>query len=415
VFRALIQAHRLAGQLWVRVALFAILAILVVLVAHLAAPLVPPTAQERFGPGSVTPVLTILASSMLAVSTFSLGTMVAAHRAAAATATPRVMQLMIADRTTQTVLAVFIGAFVYALTALILFHAGFNGGAPLVLGATLLVVAGVVVALIRWIDHLTTLGTLGDALSRAEAQGRAALIALRRCPALGATPLTEGTVIADEAHSLDAPVSGVLQAIDVAGLEACVPGPVWVLKRPGQVVLRGTPLVRVAGNRKDIDAEAIVRCFVIGNRRTYEQDPALGLTALSEIASRALSPAVNDPGTAIEVIARLERLLWDWAQAEPGCEVRHPAVFVPAWSAADLVEAAFAPTARDGAATLEVARPLIDALNALTHAPDSAIAEAAAAMAQRARDHALAALAIAAEQALLPEAAKPPAPILPTE
>ena len=44
VFRALIHAHRLAGQLWVRVALFAVLAILVVLVAHLAAPLVP---EER--------------------------------------------------------------------------------------------------------------------------------------------------------------------------------------------------------------------------------------------------------------------------------------------------------------------------------------------------------------------------------
>ncbi|MCB1408035.1 MAG: DUF2254 domain-containing protein, partial [Rhodobacteraceae bacterium] len=144
MFRALILLRRLSSQLWLRVAMFAVLAILAVAGAHLAAPLVPEALSGRFGAQAVVPVLSILASSMLAVSTFSLGTMVSVHRGAAGTATPRVLQLMIADGTTQTVLSVFIGAFVYALTALILFHAGFDGGAPLVLGVTLLVVAGVV-------------------------------------------------------------------------------------------------------------------------------------------------------------------------------------------------------------------------------------------------------------------------------
>ena len=195
MFRALILLRRLSSQLWLRVAMFAVLAILAVAGAHLAAPLVPEALSGRFGAQAVVPVLSILASSMLAVSTFSLGTMVSVHRGAAGTATPRVLQLMIADGTTQTVLSVFIGAFVYALTALILFHAGFDGGAPLVLGVTLLVVAGVVIALIRWIGHLTTLGTLGDALSRAEAQASASLATLRRQPALGASPLTAATVI----------------------------------------------------------------------------------------------------------------------------------------------------------------------------------------------------------------------------
>lgn len=398
MFRALILARRLAGQLWLRVALFALLAILVVAGAHLAAPLVPEALGGRFGAQAVVPVLSILASSMLAVSTFSLGTMVSVHRGAAGTATPRVLQLMIADGTTQTVLAVFIGAFVYALTALILFHAGFDGGAPLVLGVTLLVVAGVVVALIRWIDHLTTLGTLGDALSRAEAQASASLRHLRRQPALGASPMTAATVIAEGARDLPAPVSGVIQAIDVAGLAACSQGPVWVLNRPGEVVLKGAPIARVGGVADDA---ALARCFVIGKRRSYEQDPGLGLTVLSEIASRALSPAVNDPGTAIEVIGTLVRLLWDWGRVEPDDGLSQPRVFVPALAAADLVEAGFAPIARDGAAMIEVVRPLLAALTALTRSPDAELAEAAAALAVRARAHAEAALRLADERALL--------------
>jgi uncharacterized membrane protein len=42
--------------------------------------------------------------------------------------------------------------------------------------------------------------------------------------------------------------------------------------------------------------------------RYFEEDPRFGLITLSEIASRALSPAVNDPGTAIQIISSHIRL-----------------------------------------------------------------------------------------------------------
>ena len=151
MFRLLVWLRRLARALWLRVALFAGLAFLAVIAAHLAAPLVPGWLAERIDAQAVLPVLQILASSMLAVSTFSLGIMVQTHRTALQTATPRVLDLMLEDGLTQTVLGIFIGAFVYALTALILFQAGFDSGAALVLGVTLAVTGAVVLALLRWI------------------------------------------------------------------------------------------------------------------------------------------------------------------------------------------------------------------------------------------------------------------------
>lgn len=60
-----------------------------------------------------------------------------------------------------------------------------------------------------------------------------------------------------------------------------------------------------SGSMSDEDAEAIAATFVIGDSRAFDQDPRFGLVALSEIASRALSPAVNDPGTAIDVTGTL--------------------------------------------------------------------------------------------------------------
>ncbi|WP_417598772.1 DUF2254 domain-containing protein [Pararhodobacter oceanensis] len=404
MFRLIVYLRRLSRKLWVRVALFAVLAIVSVLVSHLAAPLIPEALSginDMIGPDAVTPILSIIASSMLAVSTFSLTTMVSAHRAAAATATPRVLRLMTSDPTTHTVLATFIGAFVYALTALILFYAGFGDGALVMLGVTLLVTLGVVVALIRWIAHLTDLGTMDDALARAENAAKSALTSFRKQPTLGARALTEAIIIPHDAQTLTAPVSGVLQMIDVEGLADCVQDGVWVLRRPGQVVLKGMPLAQFAGAAPGTE-DALGDCFVIGNGRTFEQDPSFALTTLSEIASRALSPAVNDPGTAIEVISRLERLLWDWALAARGEDDRQPRVYMPLLSTQQLVEAAFDAIGRDGAGMIEVCGHLLASLDMLGKSADEGLAEAAQVARRRAQAHAERALTLEVDRQRLP-------------
>ena len=85
--------------------------------------------------------------------------------------------------------------------------------------------------------------------------------------------------------------------------------------------------------------------------RTFEQDPRFGLCVLSEIASRALSRAVNDPGTAIDVIGRAVRLLAKWSRfeaSETDPAVAYPHVWVPAITAGDMFDDVFAPIARDG-------------------------------------------------------------------
>ena len=110
----------LSRRLWLRVSLFALLAVLGAGVAILLEGRIPTYVQDRFTTESVMPILSILASGMLAVSTFSLNVMVTAHNAAAQQTTPRVHRILLADTTTQTALSVFIGAFVYALSAIIL-------------------------------------------------------------------------------------------------------------------------------------------------------------------------------------------------------------------------------------------------------------------------------------------------------
>ncbi|MDX1579527.1 MAG: DUF2254 family protein, partial [Gemmatimonadota bacterium] len=99
-----------------------------------------------------------------------------------------------------------------------------------------------------------------------------------------------------------------------------------VAVRPGDFVIRGEPLGRFEviqpspgahGDRED-DREALVRsvrrAFILGKRRTEDQDPRFVLSQLVEIAVRALSPGINDPITACNCIHRLGAALAEVAR-----------------------------------------------------------------------------------------------------
>src|SRR5690606_5644034 len=102
------------------------------------------------------------------------------------------------------------------------------------------------------------------------------------------------------------------------------------------------------------------------------------------IGSRALSPATNDPGTAIDVIGRLTRLLAQWAEGRADVPVRYPKLHLHPLSDADLFEDAFMLIARDGAALIEVQLRLHKSLAALQRLGGADFQQAAAAAAQAA-------------------------------
>lgn len=394
---------RLTRRLWVRVALMAVLALLAALGATLLEDFLPQGLRKRFPAESVKPILTILASGMLVVSTFSLNVMVSAYRAAASQATPRAHRILLADTTTQTVLATFIGAFVYALSVFILIQAGFaaEGSSVLYMAVTVAVVVAVILAMLRWIDHLSDLGSMDATLRRIEKDARASLMQTRAAPALGATPLTSETIIPTDARPIPAPASGYLQFIDMPAVNAALgrsEARVYLHVALGSFVLKG----RALGYAFGLDEEgigAVQAALTFGQFRTFEQDAAYGLLVLSEIASRALSPGINDPGTAIDVIARQERLIWDWATTPPATGApTFDRVFMPTLEPGTLIGNAFYSTARDGADKIEVVCRLLHALRSLGTCDDPRLGVAAREAADRTRAHAEAALVLDADR-----------------
>jgi uncharacterized membrane protein len=77
----------------------------------------------------------------------------------------------------------------------------------------------------------------------------------------------------------------------------------------GEVIAEGAALALVSGPPEPALEREVRKAVTVGDERTFEQDPALALRLLADIALRALSPAVNDPTTAVQALDRIESLL----------------------------------------------------------------------------------------------------------
>jgi uncharacterized membrane protein len=103
----------------------------------------------------------------------------------------------------------------------------------------------------------------------------------------------------------------VIQAFHAAGLVelAAEDGAVVELRAAvGDTVLESTPLFVVHGDRR-MDDNRLKSTLTLGDERTFEQDPKYALRILVDIAIKALSPAINDPTTAVQALDQIEDLL----------------------------------------------------------------------------------------------------------
>ena len=123
---------------------------------------------------------------------------------------------------------------------------------------------------------------------------------------------------------------------------------------PGKYVTKGTPLALLTREMEPELHTAFRGCFTIAEQRTFEQDPRFGLCVLAEVASRAMSPAVNDQGTAIDIVVRAGRVLEVYAVERKDEAAEFKRLWVPELCIDDLFQDAFNPVARDAASSYEV-------------------------------------------------------------
>lgn len=376
-------ARRLGERLWVKPLAACILSIAAVFIAKIADYGGLDQHIPHITPDSIEVLLTITASSMLVIAVFAVTSMVSAYASASNSATPRSFTLIIADDVSQNALSTFIGAFIFSIVAL---TAAKNdvfqeAGLAALFALTVVVFGVVIVRFVRWVDQIARLGRLGATVEKVEEATAAAMRHRRAAPALRGVPAKQHLPRGQAVH---AAAVGYVQHIDIATLQAWaekVSGWVAVVALPGTFVAPGRVLAYVgheAGETAELDSKPVTNGFVIGRDRLFDEDPRFGLVVLSEIAARALSPAVNDPGTAITIVGSLVRLFVSWAEPVKVSPVpEYDRVEVPVLSVRDMFDDAFTAIARDGAGTVEVMLRLQKALETLSYLGDSSMHDAA--------------------------------------
>lgn len=382
----------LTRRMWFRAALFCLFGGALALAGALAGHAISYTFATKVGAKSVDGILTILASSMLAVTTFSLTAMVSAFSGATSTITPRAVQLLVDDSTAQNALATFLGSFLFAIVGIIALSTGLYGetGRVILLAGTVAVIVFIVVTLLRWIEHIARFGRVADTIDRVERAATESLGTIACSLEVGSGERSRNRRTGADVR---ASKMGRITHIDLAELgeiaeEADTDIDVHVL--PGEWVDPEHALATLSIAVDEEVTKRVRQAFTLAHHRAFDHDPRFGLVVLSEIASRALSPAVNDPGTAIAVIEAGGRVLLRlFDQPEDDFTTVPDRVRMRALRLSDLLEDFCRPIARDGAGMIEVGIRLQKTLAALAaHTPAAAriIAREADDAVDRARD-----------------------------
>lgn len=368
-------------KIWFRAALFSIAAVFVAALSALAGDFIPFDPSLSLASGSVDSILNIIATSMLAVTTFSLSIMVAAYGSATSNVTPRSTKVLLADPTAQNTLSTFLGSFIFAIVGIIGLSAGMydDRGRIILFFATLAVVAIITITLLRWISQLGHFGRVGDTIRRLEEAVLPAMTAAGQSLGFGTQPAIN--MPADYVPVYAATI-GPVTHIDFAALQKLAESEdvlIHLQVLPGSLAHRARAIFFVPNKLPD-DVVDKMRDFIsVDGAREFDQDPRFGLVVVAEVASRAMSPAVNDPGTAIDALGSLLRLFSALSAAHAGADekVVYDRVYAPWLSIDDLFATAFDPIIRDSSETLEVVNRILFVLSALAETDPALLGEAA--------------------------------------
>jgi uncharacterized membrane protein len=269
-------------------------------------------------------IFAVIATSIMTVVSIVFAILLMTLTLASTQFSPRILVSFTRDRTTQWTLGIFLGTFTYCMAALPAVRSLPRPSVPVATVMTAMLLALMCVGwLIFFISHISrsiSVNYIVDRIARETEVVIDELMPFRRGPyerPEHATPFLQA-----RERLIVSRRSGYIRFVDVSYLVECAKlyGVQIVLeRRVGHFVPAGVPIIRVLeAGRVTAEREArLLTAIDIGPVRTMQQDVEFGIIQIVDIALRAISPAINDPTTAINCIDQLSRILIYWTHRSP--------------------------------------------------------------------------------------------------
>jgi uncharacterized membrane protein len=273
-------------------------------------------ASMQYAPGTASGVLTTIVGAVVGLFGFAVTISVLVVQMATGTLSPRFMRLWYRDRLQKLVFASFMFTlgFTFRLLHLVDEQSVPNLGVSIagILVSTCLLL--LLLYLNRFVRNLRPVAIGAIVARQGLLEARAAKTAAARHPRIARI---SRVATLEHAGPLAAIVAldrggGAIQAVDIARLitlaaraDCCFELTFAV----GDFVTVGTPLIKVYGPGPPPPACALLAAVALGHERSIEDDPSFALRIIVDVAIRALSPAVNDPTTGVQLVNQAEVLL----------------------------------------------------------------------------------------------------------
>jgi uncharacterized membrane protein len=281
-------------------------------------------------------VFSAMAGGLITSITLLLSMMLVAVQLASTQFSPRTMRDWLSNRTMQHTIGLVLGTTVFCLLALRSTRDFGERGTGIVPNLTVLVAVALgvlsLVAVVRSVDHLTHSVRIGAVADRVASETIRVVDRFDRTVPAGQVPTVlptadgtdelESATIPADAVTIETPRAGWIQQIDADALLDALPeaSTAVVVVSIGGFVPERAPLMWISPppDSDDPCRSEVLEAFAIGDSRTMQQDVEFGLVQLTDIAVRALSPGINDPTTAADVVVHIGNvLLAIWSRDEP--------------------------------------------------------------------------------------------------
>ena len=258
-------------------------------------------------------IYSAIASGMIALTGIVFSFTFLMLQFSAAAYSPRLVIWIAQDPVVSHAMGVFVATFLYAIAALAWVDRG--GSGRILLTETVLVTALLLVSVLMFIILIQRVGMLqvNRMLIFTGDQGRKNIEDLY--PPLS-TPPSQGSAEFSEALCLQTLLHhgqpGIIQYVNIPALVSIAARnryAIELLVSVGDAALEATPILRVFGRGAAVRESSLKDAIRLGGERTFAQDPKYAIRLLVDIAIKALSPAINDPTTAVQALDQIEDLL----------------------------------------------------------------------------------------------------------
>ncbi len=288
-------------------------------------------------PGAARDVLSAIAGSMITVTSLTFSLTVVTLQLASSQFSPRLLRTFTRDRQVQVTLGIFLGTFVYALTVMRTVRASGEEQDVFVpamsVSVSYVLVIASVIALVLFLAHIVRQIRVEAILT--DVRGSAVAMIDRVLPEHDPQASPESVVVPDGAVPLLARATGFIGSIDREALVSAATNAGVVIAvdvTVGGWVVEGTPVAHAwlsgdpdAAARRAVFADelsdAVRPALMLLDERGGREDITFSLRQLVDVASKALSPGVNDPTTAVHTINHLSALLCVIAARDLSAEV----------------------------------------------------------------------------------------------